>query len=514
MQEGFTVFSLLKRAVTMAPDKEIVDPFRNVRQSYKETYERIIGISNSMLSIGISKGSIIGVADYNTLKFVELLFASSLIGTIIYPVNVKLPYDQLLYTIKHARVEWLFASKDFIFLFKDFTNEKIISIDSNDTKITYDDLVSRKLVKEPEIYVKGSDPYSILFTSGTTGLPKAVMYTNEKTVHGAIGMVHQLSLYNSPSSLKNNDIILGLIPYYHLWSWGSLFHATYLGAKYVTSGKFEPIKTLEIIEKEKVTWLNAVPTMMYMLLSAAKQGQLNGLKTLIGGSPISSNLAKKLKESGVSFASIYGGTDMLAISITIIPANTNIQSIEDYARVYTHPLPFVELKVVKPDGKEAKVGEIGHLWVKTPWLPGEYLNDLENTKSSYEDGWFKTGDIAMIIDDYHTIRILDREKDLIKSGGEWIIPSIIESIISEVSGVDLVAVIGRIDEKWGERPIALVKGKGSNLKENIISHLRSASTQGLIPKWWVPDDIVIVDDLPLTSTGKVNKKVLKERTKW
>lgn len=511
MQEGFTVFSILKRAVTIAADKEIVDPYQNIRQTYRETYERVIGLSNSMLSIGISKGSIVGVADYNTLKFVELLFASSLVGAIVYPVNVRLPYDQLLYTVKHARVEWLFSSKDFIPLFKDFNREKVISIDSNDTEITYDDLVNRKLVKEPEIYVKGSDPYSILFTSGTTGLPKAVMYTNEKTVYGALGMVHQLSLYNSPSPLKSNDVILGLIPFYHLWSWGSLFHAAYLGAKYVVSGKFEPVKTLEVIEKEKVTWLNAVPTMIYMLLSVAKQGQLNGLKVLVGGSPISSNLAKKLKEAGVSFASIYGGTDMLAISITILPENINIQNIEEYARLYTHPLPFVELKVVKPDGKEAKVGEIGHLWVKTPWLPGEYLNDPENTKSSYENGWFKTGDIAMIIDDHYTLRILDRDKDLVKSGGEWIIPSIIESIISEVKGVDLVAVISKRDEKWGERPIALVKGKGSNLRENIISHLKNASTQGLIPKWWIPDDIIIVDDLPLTSTGKVNKKVLREK---
>ncbi|QGA69094.1 AMP-binding protein [Sulfolobus sp. E11-6] len=511
MQEGFTIFSLLKRAITIASDKEIVDPFSNVRQTYRETYERVIGISNSMLSIGITKGSVIGVADYNTLKFVELLFASSLIGAIIYPINVRLPYEQLLHTINHARVEWIFTAKDFAPLFKNFNKDRIISLDSPDTKITYDDLVNKRSVKEPDVNVKGSDPYSILFTSGTTGLPKAVIYTNEKTVHGALGMVHQLSLYNSPAPLKSDDVILGLIPFYHLWSWGSLFHATYLGAKYVTSGKFEPMKILEIIEKERISWLNAVPTMIFMLLSVAKQGQLKGLKALVGGSPISSNLAKMLKENGVSFASIYGGTDMLAISITIFP-NNNIQNPEEYARLYTHPLPFVELKIIKPDGEEAKKGEVGELWIKTPWLPGEYLNDPENTRSSYVNDWFRTGDVAMITES-NELRILDREKDLIKSGGEWIIPSIIESLISEVSGVDMVAVIGRKNEKWGERPVAIVKGKGQNLREDIINHLKDSVDKGLLPKWWIPDEIIVMEDLPLTSTGKVNKRVLRDRIK-
>jgi len=326
MHEDFTVFNLLKRAITIAPNTEIV--YNDHRQTYRETYERVIGLANSLLSLGISKGTVIGVADFNTHRYVELLYASSLIGSIIYPVNIRLPPEQIIYTLKHANVEWLFLSKDFIALSKYVTDpKKVIGLDTNETKIVYDDLITKKFTKEPEIEITGNDPYSILYTSGTTGLPKAVIYTNEKTVWGALSMVYQLGLYNAPAKLDSNDVIFPLIPFYHIWAWGSLFHASFLGAKYVLGGKFDPSKTLELIRKEKVTWINAVPTMIHMLLSHPNAHELKGLKLLIGGMPIPINLARKINDTGIKFSSIYGGTDMLAISISIIPKDIKIDDI-------------------------------------------------------------------------------------------------------------------------------------------------------------------------------------------
>ncbi len=511
MHEGYTVFNLLKRAVTIAPDAEIV--YDNHRQTYRETYERVIGLANSLISLGISKGTVIGVADFNTHRYAELLFVSSLIGSIIYPINIRLPPEQIVYTIKHADVEWLFLSKDFMMLSK-YTKspEKVIGLDTNETRIVYDDLIAKRFTKEPEIKITGKDPYSILYTSGTTGLPKGVIYSNEKTVLGGLSIVHQLGFYNTPAKLDSNDVILPLIPFYHIWAWGSLFHATFLGVKYVLGGKFDPQKTLELIKKEKVTWINAVPTMVHMLLSQPNSHELKGLKCLVGGMPIPMNLARKMDSIGMKFSTIYGGTDMLAISISIIPKNIKIDDIVDYLRTTTHPVPFVDIKVVKQDRTIAGSNEIGELYVKAPWLPGEYYKDPEKTKSSYEDGWFRTDDIALYTPE-NGIRVLDRVKDVIKSGGEWIPTSILESIISEVPQVDMVAVIGKADEKWGERPIAIIKLRPSTQvsQEEIMQHLRKAVNDGRISKWWVPEQIIIVDEIPLTSTGKINKLDLKKK---
>jgi len=219
MHEGFTVFSLLKRAITIAPNAEIV--YNDHRQTYRETYEKVLGLANSLLSLGISKGSIIGVADFNTHRYAELLYVSSLIGSIIYPINIQLPPEQIAYTIKHADVEWLFLSKDFMTLSKYVSSpDKVVGLDSNETKIVYDDLITRRFTKEPEIDVKDDDPYSILYTSGTTGLPKAVMYSNKKAVLGALSIIHQLGFYDTPAKIDSNDVIFPLIPFYHIWAWG------------------------------------------------------------------------------------------------------------------------------------------------------------------------------------------------------------------------------------------------------------------------------------------------------
>jgi len=277
-------------------------------------------------------------------------------------------------------------------------------------------------------------------------------------------------------------------------------------------GKFDPQKTLELIKKEKVTWINAVPTMVHMLLSRSNPDELKGLKMLVGGMPIPINFARKMNDIGIKFSTIYGGTDMLATSISIIPKDIKAEDIIDYLRVTTHPVPFVEAKIVKSDGTIAGPNEIGELYIKAPWLPGEYYKDLEKTKTSYENGWFKTGDIALITSE-HGIRVLDRVKDVIKSGGEWIPTSILESVISEMPQIDLVAVIGKPDEKWGERPIAIVKLRPSAQisKEEIIQYLRKAADDGRIAKWWIPDEVMVVEDMPLTSTGKINKLSLKEK---
>ncbi len=484
---------VLQRAALLFPKRAVKGPDTVV--SYAEMWVRVRKAASFLESIGVGKGSIIAVADWNTVRFMELHYAAGILGAIIYPVNIRLPPQHIEYTLKRAEAEYLLVSKEFQELVK-LSGAKAVSIDD------YEDKIAKQ---EPldEIRAKPNDPYSILFTSGTTGLPKPVMYTHEKVLMGALSIAHQLALYDTPAKLTSSDVMHPLIPMFHLWAWGTIFIAPYIGAKLVLGGRFDPTITAEIIEKEKVTWINAVPTMIAMLLATGRR--FDGLKVLVGGSPLTTSLARKMKEAGMRFSVIYGATDMLATSISILTDHTS----EEMLREVTHPVPFVEVKIVKMDGSIAKPGEMGEIWVKAPWLPGGYYKDPEKTKESYtSDGWFKTGDIGVLTED-GGLKVLDRVKDAIKSGGEWIPSSILESIISEVPGVELVAVIPMPDEKWGERPLAVVKG---NVSEEVIrDYLEKAVREGRIVKWWIPDKIVFVDEIPLTSTGKINKLELKRR---
>jgi len=245
--------------------------------------------------------------------------------------------------------------------------------------------------------------------------------------------------------------------------------------------------------------------MMQMLLEAGLNK--GGLKVLIGGSPITDGLARRMKERGIRFSAIYGGTDMLAASITIETYMVRSGSLEPHK--VTHPVPMAEFRI-DAKGPEDRVGEI---LFRAPWLPDGYYEDEEKTRESFTpDGWFRTGDVGYIAEDGGLV-VLDRVKDVIKSGGEWIPSSILEAAISELPWVSLVAVIGVKNERWGERPIAVIKPSRpispQEAKQEVIGHLMELVRQGKISKFWVPDDVVVVNDMPLTGTGKVDKKVLR-----
>ena len=412
MTETFTVLDILRRANELAP--EVAISYGEGRQNYRTTYERVLRLSGALAAAGVGRGTVIGVADWNTPRFVELLYGAAATGSVIYPVNLRLPPEQIVQTIRTAGVEWLFLASDFLALAKALpSSDRIVALDP-DPKFerSYEGLLAGAPENPPDVRVRGSDPYSILFTSGTTGLPKAVRYTHEKVLHGALSIAYQLGLYETPARLGSSDVIFPLIPFYHLWAWGSVFHAPYLGARFVLGGRFEPAAAVRTIGEEKVTWVNAVPTMIQMLLTASSGTGLEGLKALVGGMTIPSRLARAMTDAGVHFSSIYGGTDMLATSISILPSGVEVREPPDYLRSTTHPVPFAEVKVVRPDGSSPPVGEPGELYVRAPWLPGEYYHEPEKSASAYVEGWFRTGDYALLTPE-GGLRVVDRLKDVI-----------------------------------------------------------------------------------------------------
>lgn len=498
MGEGFTVIKTLRRASILFPESKVI---AGRTLTYREMYDEVSRISTSMNKMGISKGTVFAVADYNSLEFMELLFAASMTGSIIYPVNIKLPWNMAMETLRESGAEYIFASEDFLNagIGKEFPEDHVISMGANNKYTKFDELLVSD--KHREEITSRSDNYSILFTSGTTGKPKEVLYTNEKTVNGGLSILYQLGMFQSPASLRFNDTILSLIPFYHLWSWGSAFHAAYLGADYVITGKYNPLNVVSSIKKHKVTWINAVPTMVYDLLAHDAENQLNGIKMLIGGSPISSGMAKKLKNKHIKFSTIYGGTDMLATSISM-GKEEDIESL----RSVTHPVPMVSVSVRDGSGNILGNNIIGELWINAPWLPGKYLNRKDGNE--YEGGWFKTGDVALLTED-GGIKILDRIKDVVKSGGEWIPTSIIESMISEFPGVEICAVTAMPDEKWGELPVAWIKASENINIEELREFMHSRVDSGHIKKWWIPVEFRIVEEMPMTSVGKIDKARLR-----
>lgn len=498
MGEGFTVMNILRRASVLFPENRVIS---RKTLTYREIYENVSKISTSMNKMGISKGSVFAVADYNSTEFMELLFAASMTGSIIYPVNIKLPWKMAMETVKESGAEYMFASADFLNagIGKEFPDDHVISIGHNDRYMEFDELLVSD--KHREEITSGTDNYSILFTSGTTGKPKEVLYTNEKAVNGALSILYQLGMFESPASLDYHDTILSLIPFYHIWSWGSAFHAAYLGANYVITGKYNPENVLSSIKDQKVTWLNAVPTMVYDLLSHDTGNHLNGLKMLIGGSPISSGIASKLRAKNIKFSTIYGGTDMLATSISM-GKETDIESL----RSVTHPVPMVNASVRDESGKILGNNVIGELWINAPWLPGRYLNRKDGNE--YQGNWFKTGDVAMLTET-GGIKILDRIKDVVKSGGEWIPTSILESIISEFPGIEICAVTAIADEKWGESPVAWIKASENIDIDKLKEFMHSRVNSGHIKKWWIPVEFRIIQEMPMTSVGKIDKTSLR-----
>lgn len=482
----------LRRGSLLFPNRLVVGP--DARVTYRSMYNRVKRLAGSLLDEGLGRGDVVAVADVNSVRFMELAYAVGLTGSILLPVNFRLPPAIISEILDEADVKAFIYSGPF---------KELAAIAKGADKYQLEESFEGWLEHDP--LDSEGDPeadYVLLYTSGTTGRPKGVLYKQWKMVMGGLSIAHQLSLYETPASLTSRDTILSLIPMFHILSWGSIFIAPFVGAKLVFTARFEPEQIAELMDREGVTWFNAVPTMLAMLLETEKD--FKGVKAIVGGSPLPKNLWDKARERGLRISMIYGATDMLATSISIITDHTS----EEDTRLVTHPVPYAEVKIIKEDGTPAKPDEVGEIYYRSPWMPEGYYKNPEKTRESFINGWFKTGDLGEPTEDGGFI-ILDRIKDAIKSGGEWIPSSILESIISETPGVRLAAVVAIPHEKWGERPAAFIVGEAT--EEDVMKHLDEAVKEGRIVKWWKPDMIIKLGNLPMTSTGKINKKALREK---
>lgn len=529
------LYSVLYRA----PNKEIV--YRDkVRYTYKEFYERIKKVASSLQRIGIGPGKIVGVIDWNTHQYLELFYAVQMMGAILHTINLRLPPEQIIWTTNYLEDDCLVVRDEFLPLIEPAV--KFLKKKPAGFIVTGDEPKLPETTLEPiylyeDLVKEGSADYEfpdidenlttlVYFTSGTTGLPKSVHFSQRQQVLQAVMNTISLTAFPSPVQCDSTDTLLLLPPLFHGYGWSLPITAMLMGTKLVLPGRYDAKVMLDLIKNEGVTLTGGVVRFLKMLLEHPEvdkyKDALSKLKFLQDGEHAPRELFILCQKYGIKIMEAYGMSEGVGFTFATLKdhmVNWPFEKQVDYINKAGLPAPFCEIKVVDAEGKEVpRDGKTpGEILVKSAGLTLGYYKDLKRTEESWTpDGWFRTGDVG-VVDSEGYILIIDRLKDVVKSGGEWIPTVMLEDLLMRHEAVAEAAVIGVRSEKWSERPLGLVVLKreyeGKVSEDDLKRHLMKFVEEGKIPKWWIPDKFVFVKELPLTSVGKVDKKVLRDMYK-
>jgi acyl-CoA synthetase (AMP-forming)/AMP-acid ligase II len=530
-----TIDKLLLNTLHRRSRQEIV--YGKTRYDWVAFYERVRRLASGLERMGVRKGTTVAVIDVDTNRYMEAYYAIPMMGATMHTVNIRLPPEHLGYTMVHAQDEFVLIRDEFL----PVATKLAGSIKSLKGVVTMSDTGSAPTVPFPntEFYddlLAGADPQyefpelaedtraTIFYTSGTTGLPKGVWFTHRQLVLHTLGTQIGLAGSFSQNRLEVRDVVMPLVPFFHVHSWGVPYGVGLNGQKTVLAGKYDPANILELIAREGVTWSNMVPTVLNMILvHPAVEKYRDALarwKVSVGGGALPREMAVRAQKLGINVMAGYGLSETAPVLTLANPQEQHIgmnrEQILDTVLLKTGiPIPLVAIRVVDPemrdvprDGKTA-----GEIVVRGPWLTSEYYKEPIKTEDLWRGGWMHTGDMA-VMDEEGYVTIVDRIKDAIKSGGEWIPTIILEDLLVRHPAVFEAAVIGARDQQWGERPLAVVslRQNQSASSDDLKKHMETFVAEGKMAKFWVPDQYVILEEqLPKTSTGKIDKKPLREK---
>ncbi|MEY4936824.1 MAG: hypothetical protein RIS64_3183 [Bacteroidota bacterium] len=518
------------------------------KMNYYELNDRVRQMAHVLKKLNIKGGQTIGFLDYDSHRFLEGFFAIPMTGNVLHTINWRLSEEQILYTINHAEDSLLIVHEDFLPLLntiwdKITTIQKIIVCSDTNVNVgevfnladvkfadvkfkhkivgNYEDLL-KKESKQYDFPDFDEDAVATTFyTTGTTGNPKGVYFTHRQLVLHTLAnaAMYGGALDKCFANFNSSTVFLGLTPFFHVHGWGFPYYATMIGAHQVYAGRFSIETFVQLFQKHKPTLTTGVPSILQMFLSSPLTADFDfsKMKMLIGGSALSSKLAKQALERGIDILSGYGMSESAPMLCASYLNSENAKTMDldtqaKYRTIAGLPAFFVETKIIDVHGKDVpNDGEsIGEIVTRAPWLTQGYYKEPEQSETLWKSGWMHTGDVATI-DANGFVTISDRIKDVIKTGGEWVSSIDIERLISKHESVYEVAVIGLPDDKWGERPYAMIAlSEGSVLStETLKTFLEDFIASGTIHKWAIPNKIFFEKELPKTSVGKVDKKQIR-----
>ncbi|MBH1971514.1 MAG: long-chain-fatty-acid--CoA ligase [Moraxellaceae bacterium] len=531
MQQPLLISSLIEHAIVTHPNAEIVS--RQVeggifRYTYGQAAARAKQLANALTQkLGIKVGDRIGTLAWNTYRHYELYFGVSGMGAVAHTINPRLFPEQIIYIVNHAADRFIFVDLTFVPLLEAVAShiskvEGIVVLTDKahmptNSKLTnlicYEDLIADMSTEFTWPLLDENCDAALCYTSGTTGHPKGVMYTHRSTVLHTIASVQSNAL-----NITNDTVILPVVPMFHVNAWGTPYAATMTGAKIVFPAHgMDGASLYELINGEQANLLLGVPTIWLGLLNYLDQigATLTSVKNVVvGGAAAPLSMIKAFQEKhdaflihawGMTELSPLGTVNSMTRAMAQMPLEQRYQKqLKQGRAVYG-----IEMKIVDDAGKDLpRDGKaFGRLLVRGAWVVSEYY--LNDDKKSFVDGWFDTGDVATI-DAENTMQIVDRSKDVIKSGGEWISSIDLENAAVGHPALKECCVIGVYHPKWDERPLLLaIRKEGATVTEaEIITFLSDK-----VAKWQLPDVVVFVDELPHTATGKLLKTGVRETYK-
>jgi fatty-acyl-CoA synthase len=522
---------LLRDPLRYTPTQEIVYADYQ-RLSYQGLAERINRLAAGLASLGVKPGQTVAVMDWDSHRYLECYFAVPMMGAVLHMVNIRLSPEQILYTINHAEDDLILVNSEFLPLLEQIADR----IEAGKQLVLLNDTTQRPtttldIAAEYEALLAASEPdypfpdfgedtrATTFYTTGTTGLPKGVYFSHRQLVLHTLATRAALA-GSGQGCFNSNDVYMPITPMFHVHAWGIPYAATSLGVKQVYPGRYLPDTLVRLIRQEGVTFSHCVPTILQMLLSSpeANATDFSRWKVIIGGSAMPQALAQQALDLGIDAFTGYGMSETCPL-LTLARLKPTIQEWEAKRQLEMRckaglPLPLVELRVVDSDLNDLPHDGLaqGEVVVRAPWLTQGYLKDPQKSEELWQGGYLHTGDIGTI-DAEGYLKITDRIKDVIKTGGEWISSLDLEDLLLRHPAVTKAAVIGIPDAKWGERPLALVVAKPDQPVDEaaLRSFLRDYANRGIISKYGIPEQIIFVDTIATTSVGKLDKKKLREQ---
>ena len=525
MNTPLTTNHIVERAGTLFGDVEVVSqmPDKSLRRhTYAELLRRSRSLAKALIDAGLQTGDRVATLMWNHHAHLEAYYGVPMAGGVYHTLNLRLAPSDIAYIVNHAKDRFLIVDDVLLKLYQAFASEVnfekvfVVSLTNepvNAPFVSYESVMVDVPAdwKSPEI--DENQGAGMCYTSGTTGRPKGVVYSHRATA------LHTLAATMADTlAIRNADCVLPMVPMFHANAWGLPFACALVGAKQVHPGPhLDPISLLDLYEREKVTVSAGVPTVWLGIQQAV--GQNPGkwklqpdMRMVVGGSAAPEAMIREMDKLGMRVVHAWGMTELTPLG-TVSNVKAALQNASEDLQYSVRAkqgiaVPFVELRAIGENGVVPHDGtSMGELQVRGPWVASSYF-DLPEAKDKWtDDGWFRTGDVVTI-DEHGYVKITDRTKDLIKSGGEWISSVDLENMLMGHPNVKEAAVIAYNHEKWVERPLAVVVPNDGQTVDT--SGLNDFLLDKGIAKWWLPDGYVVRDEIPRTSTGKFLKAKLRD----